>query len=197
MWDSAVLSAFLLSPSAISHFNVFLVQKRKSEVGSKKPTNLLSWYQPEIILNPTNEIILMKLNREFSHFRNKNGSTKRCYVLQARTRAVTGPHCDTWSIARYNSTWHDWDKFELKTVKLSVDSKTKPVSHGLGQAMSALLIWSISYGPYHGQWSAKPYFELYFYDVWNAIYWACDIPFYVFSFLIDHWNYLRTCSKSS
>ena len=60
MWDSAVLSAVLLSPSAISHFNVFLVQKRKSEVGSKKPTNLLSWYQPEIILNPTNEIILMK-----------------------------------------------------------------------------------------------------------------------------------------
>ena len=143
MWDSAVLSAFLLSPSAISHFNVFLVQKRKSEVGSKKPTNLLSWYQPEIILNPTNEIILMKLNREFSHFRNKNGSTKRCYVLQARTRAVTGPHCDTWSIARYNSTWHDWDKFELKTVKLSVDSKTKPARPW--QAMSALRIWAVSW----------------------------------------------------
>ena len=197
MWDSAVLSAFLLSPSAISHFNVFLVQKRKSEVGSKKPTNLLSWYQPEIILNPTNEIILMKLNREFSHFRNKNGSTKRCYVLQARTRAVTGPHCDTWSIARYNSTWHDWDKFELKTVKLSFNSKWNLWVTGWGKLW--VHYW---YGPYHmdrimDSDPPSPSSSYIFCDVWNAIYWACDIPFYVFSFLIDHWNYLRTCSKSS
>ena len=35
------------------------------------------------------------------------------------------------------------------------------------------------------------------YDVWNPIYWACHISLHVLSFLIDRWNYLRTCSKSS